>query len=591
MTRSLQSRRRTPPGTLLVLALACGLTVAHGARTATRADGGVLEGVTTLLNSGDTASKLDLVFLGDGFTSDQQDEFNARVDQAAAAFLAAYPIKALQSAFNIHRVNVSSPESGTDKFSTCGVDSGGNPKPTGDPDVSVRTAMDTRYCGGMGTVYRCVGSADPALVFGFAANAPDDDFVVVLINDGGNGGCRIGGQAFLTLSSRFTDVVVHELGHLIFLLGDEYGGSDHVEDTYTGGEPDRANLTIETNRASLKWRDLVLAGTNIPTQRQPDCSDPALPEPNVDRDIVGTFEGAHTFRCGAFRPQYDCRMRVSSLDFCSVCRRAIIRHLLPNLGSDRAVFFRDLLVRDDHDGWPRGAGDIYLNYDLRADGQHVSGRWPASGDSGIDGGDTKTLNVFAGLLSDPGPAASATVELRVRDGDWPDGDDTLSSDSTSTLPVAGAFEVDRSDYRLRGDVRPADLRVLLDVLNVKDDSENWVGGAGDIFVEFTVSNGSETVSGRWPSSGTRNMGDHDTAFMKVLAASLPAPAEGNALSVRVRVMDDDGWFTGGDDEIGEDTFEFSSADDFGATATTHVRDQNNYRVTLSVAKRPPPQIP
>ena len=591
MSRAPFARRRTARGVLAAATLACVLALAGSdGGSSMRADGGVLEGVTTLLASGDTAVKIDLVFLGDGFTSDQQDDFNARVDTVVAAFLAAHPIQALRSAFNIHRVNVSSPESGTDKFSTCGTDGSGNPKPTGDPNVSRRTAMDSGYCGGgSGTVYRCVGSSDVSLVLGFAASAPDDDVLVVLINDGGDGGCRSSNRVFMTLSSRFAAVVVHELGHAIFDLADEYSGSDRVEDTYTGGEPGRPNITIGQDRTTLKWRELVLSGTAIPTQGQSDCTNPSPPDRNVDADLVGTFEGADRFRCGSFRPQHTCRMRESNQDFCSVCRRAIIRHVLPMLGSDRAVFFRDLLVRDDHDGWGRGSGDIYLNYDLRADAQQVSGRWPGSGDSGFDSGDSKTLNVFAGLLSDP--ASNPTVEVRVRDGDWPDGDDTLSSDATSALPAAGPFEVDRSDYRLRGDVRPADLRVLLDVLNVKDDSENWVGGAGDIFVEYTITNGSETVSGRWPGSGTTNMGDHDSSFMKVLAASLPAPADGNPLGIRIRVMDDDGWLTGGDDEIGEDTFELSAAEDFGATATTHVRDQSNYRITFSVARRPPEQIP
>ena len=44
----------------------------RGSRTATLRwfgrDGGVLDGVVTLLQSGDTAAKIDLVFLGDGFT-------------------------------------------------------------------------------------------------------------------------------------------------------------------------------------------------------------------------------------------------------------------------------------------------------------------------------------------------------------------------------------------------------------------------------------------------------------------------------------------------------------------------------------------
>jgi hypothetical protein len=39
------------------------------------ADGGCVDGVTTLLLSGDTATKIDLVFLGDGFTRDQQADY------------------------------------------------------------------------------------------------------------------------------------------------------------------------------------------------------------------------------------------------------------------------------------------------------------------------------------------------------------------------------------------------------------------------------------------------------------------------------------------------------------------------------------
>jgi hypothetical protein len=77
----------------------------------------------------------------------------------------------------------------------------------------------------------------------------------------------------------------------------------------------------------------------------------------------------------------------------------------------------------------------------------------------------------------------------------------------------------------------------------------------------------------------------------VLAASLPAPPPDGSLSVRVRVMDEDGFLTGDDDQIGEDTFTFGAAEDFGAAATTHVRDQRGYRITLSVAKRVVPIPP
>ena len=126
-THALLSRRRG----LTLLATALGCLITTGGAPVVRADGGVLGGVVTLLQSGDTAAKIDLVFLGDGFTRDQQDDYNGRVDQAVNAFLGAHPIKALRSAFNIHRVNVISPESGTDKFARCGMNTD-----TGDPTNS-----------------------------------------------------------------------------------------------------------------------------------------------------------------------------------------------------------------------------------------------------------------------------------------------------------------------------------------------------------------------------------------------------------------------------------------------------------------------
>jgi hypothetical protein len=407
----------------------------------------------------------------------------------------------------------------------------------------------------------------------------------VLVNDGGHGGCRLGTLTYATLSSSFAGLIVHELGHAVFNLADEYRYD--LEDTYSGSEPTTVNTTINTNKETLKWRDLVLPSTAIPTQQQaPNCDAEAdLPDRNVDADLVGTFESAARRRCGIYRPQYECRMRENDKQFCSVCRRQIIRHLVDKLSGELSVFFDNLLIRDDHDGWPRGSGEIYFHYALRANGQQVSGRWPSSGDSSFDGGDSKNIAVFAGTLPEPAGGTTASLDVQVREGDWPDGDDDLSSDATVSLPASGGFSVDRSDYRLNGTVRQSEIRVLLDQLNVKDDQDNFFAGDGDIYVEFTVSNGSESVSGRWPGSGTQGMGDHDSEHMKVLAATLPVPSGSAALSVRLRVMDEDGLFTGGDDQIGDDTFAFTAGEDYGATATTHVRDQGGYRITLSIARR------
>ena len=40
---------------------------------------------------------------------------------------------------------------------------------------------------------------------------------------------------------------------------------------------------------------------------------------------MGLFEGAHYYHCGAFRPEFHCRMRALGNPFCAVCRREIER--------------------------------------------------------------------------------------------------------------------------------------------------------------------------------------------------------------------------------------------------------------------------
>ena len=77
------------------------LLLMSGAPWSALADGGVALGVTTLLQSGDPAAKEDITFIGDGFTEDQQDEFNDKVDELIEKLLATHPFFPLRSAFNI----------------------------------------------------------------------------------------------------------------------------------------------------------------------------------------------------------------------------------------------------------------------------------------------------------------------------------------------------------------------------------------------------------------------------------------------------------------------------------------------------------
>ena len=61
----------------------------------------------------------------------------------------------------------------------------------------------------------------------------------------------------------------------------------------------------------------------MPTTTNANCAI-CDPQPNpVAAATVGAFEGADTWHCGAFRPQFNCYMRALGQPFCAVCQRRI----------------------------------------------------------------------------------------------------------------------------------------------------------------------------------------------------------------------------------------------------------------------------
>jgi hypothetical protein len=546
-------------------------------------DGGEALGVTTLLQSGDPADKVDLTFIGDGFTRDQQDRFDEKVDEVVRKLMQTHPFFALRSAFNIHRVNVASPESGTDKFARCGEED------IQDEDEFKETALDTGFCAG-GTVNRCVLSSDTAEVFAFAAASPDDERIIVLVNESQRGGCASGGIGFLTLSSDFADVFVHELGHSLFGLADEY--EYDREGTYSGPEPGAVDITTRTTRDTLvKWNDLILESTALPTEDSQDCEAESGSAADFPVDLIGAYEGAHYRRCGIYRPQPDCMMRHSGQAFCSVCRRKIIRDLVDNLNTDQTVRLTNLLIREDHDPWPKGSGEIYIDYTLETGLEIQEGRIPSSGDFSMDSGDSRDLRHTLGLLRTEGPGgAPNTVEIRVREDDTFD-DDEVDDDHDHTFAGAGPFEIDEEDWRLRGEVLDAPLVALFDAVGIKDDHEPGIAGDADVYVNYTVTNGTHEVTGRWPASGDTGIAQGEGHATGVFMAALPEPAEGQNLRLTFLVRDADGWLTGSDDTIGEDTFEFTAAELFGTQQVTHQREGDDYRVTFSLFRAAAPGGP
>ncbi|MEC3979678.1 M64 family metallopeptidase [Amycolatopsis sp. H20-H5] len=234
--------------------------------------------VTPIEVNGPSASRFDLVFVGDGYTSDQLGTYAQNVRTSVAALFAVEPYKSYRGQFNIWQVDVASAESGVDNDPALG--------------VNRKTALDSYFwCGGIERLL-CVNETKANQ---YAAAAPDVDQVIVLANTtkyGGAGGSvatSSGGNA------QASQIVIHELGHSIGGLADEYDYG-----TCDPAQPEEPNATtytadqMRTRRA--KWYDW-------------------LGQPSPDGGTVGAYAGARYCTSGMYRPSQNSVMRTLGQEF------------------------------------------------------------------------------------------------------------------------------------------------------------------------------------------------------------------------------------------------------------------------------------
>jgi hypothetical protein len=297
----------------------------------------------TLRDSGDPAKKLDVLILGDGYTAAERGKFERDARRLMAILLNTSPFKERTNDINVWGLSPPAAESGVSRPSQ---------------HIYRRSPV--------GATYDAFDSERYVLTFenkafrDIAAHAPYD-VVEILVNSGTYGGGGIYGQ-YSTVAADNTwagYVFVHEFGHHIAGLADEYYTSDVAYLPPTDRiEPWEPNATALLDPARLKWGDLVAPGTPLPTpwakdeferytkeiqQRRRQIRAENRPESEMDalfreeqaRDTallnsgpyggkVGAFEGANYEARGAFRPQTDCIMFTrDAVPFCAVCRRAI----------------------------------------------------------------------------------------------------------------------------------------------------------------------------------------------------------------------------------------------------------------------------
>jgi len=283
-------------------------------------DGTVL-GSTKIVDAGPETKRWNVVITSDGYRSNEMAQFALDAKQFADTLLATAPFDLLRTAINVFRVDVTSKDSGADDPSKCG---GTGAKP--------RTYFDATFC--TNGIRRLLVGNNSRVLKVISKQVPQWHMALLAVNSTIHGGSG-GSVATFSKSGGAIEIALHEMGHSAFGLADEYeyyaGCSESGHDTHSGSEPSQPNITTNKNRATTKWRSLILPSTAVPTTTNANCAN-CDPQPTpVPPGTIGLFEGADYFHCRVYRPEFNCRMRNLGAPFCGVCQQVIVKKLTPFL--------------------------------------------------------------------------------------------------------------------------------------------------------------------------------------------------------------------------------------------------------------------
>src|ERR1700752_2358336 len=72
------------------------------------------EPVETIINNGNSANRVDIAILGDGYTSGEMQKYRDDVQNLMTRFFNESPFNEYRNFFNVHRIDVVSSQSGAD---------------------------------------------------------------------------------------------------------------------------------------------------------------------------------------------------------------------------------------------------------------------------------------------------------------------------------------------------------------------------------------------------------------------------------------------------------------------------------------------
>jgi len=315
--------------------------------------------VFELWKGGEPHVKVDVAFIAEGYTRDEEAKLKADFKRFTEIFFKQEPYKSLKNEFNLYGVFKPSQESGCDE-----------PRHGVFKNTSINSTFNS-----LGSE-RYLLTEDNKSLRDIAAHVPYDTLVIMINQD------RYGGGGIYNLFCTFTVdnqwheyLFVHEFGHSFSGLADEYYTSSVAYNEFypRGIEPMEPNITALLDPGKLKWNRFITSGIAIPTPWEKEDFDrmdneyqkirhqineriarmkrEGTPEEailkaeaesehlskqhadKVDAYLiksvfagkVGAFEGAGYSSTGLYRPMLDCLMFTKGAKpYCKVCEQAIV---------------------------------------------------------------------------------------------------------------------------------------------------------------------------------------------------------------------------------------------------------------------------
>lgn len=262
---------------------------------------------TTLLESGTPATRLDIVLIGDGYTAAEMGKWEKDAATVATTLMQDALFARNGAAINLRRIDIASNESGVDE-----------------PDRNILrdTALDSYFncanierllCASSSKVYGAAG----------AVLAPDARDVILVVANSTRYGGSGGPFAAISMHAAATELALHELGHTLFGLADEYDYGT----CNTSSEPGAGNASLVGTR-SVKWGLHIATSTQVPT--------PTRTYPN---GTIGVFVGSQYCATGKYRPTENSRMRTLGQPWHMINERLAVRVFSRYQGAHRPRFW------------------------------------------------------------------------------------------------------------------------------------------------------------------------------------------------------------------------------------------------------------